>query len=738
MKLIFLTALCLCAIGGLSAQTITGTVLDADKETVIGAYILLKNSPRHTHTNELGQFRLDGVAIGDTLQVLYLGYETLEQVIVSTEPLTIRLQEAAFDLGEIVVGQEAGTTNLITAIDLWVRPVTSAQELMTVVPGLFVGQHAGGGKAEQIFLRGFDVDHGTDVSVSVDGMPVNMVSHAHGQGYADLHFVIPETVESIDFGKGPYYAERGNFTTAGYLELSTKEKLDNSLARLEIGDFGTVRGVALLDLVSTERHNVYLAGEHLLSNGPFDSPQNFRRTNAMLKYSGQPSDRDQLSFTASHFTSTWEASGQIPQRAVDSGLIGRFGAIDDTEGGHTSRTNLLFRFDRAVDSRTYVKNTAYFSRYDFELFSNFTFFLENPERGDQIRQFEDRSLFGAQTELSRTVQLGNSLSALVQGGAGFRYDDIDDNTLAQTANRRELLDYLALGNVDETNLFAFAEAEFEFGKLLVETGLRYDHFLFNYVDALQTTYEKQSDRRGTASPKLNLLYQLNPGTRLYAKSGIGFHANDTRVVVREPRRRVLPAAYGADLGATFKPARRLLVDVALWYLYLQQEFVYVGDAGIVEPSGRTQRTGLDVGLRWQPFDNWLLRSDVNLARPRSLDEPEGADRIPLAPTLTAAGGLSYRTDRFDAALNYRYLADRPANEDNSIVAEGYFITDLVLNYRVRSFNFGVVVQNLFNQSWNETQFATESRLDFETAPVEEIHFTPGAPVFVRGVVGWRF
>ena len=708
-----------------------------DGEPIIGAYVLKKHSSQHTHTNEFGKFSMAPVAVGDTLEVLYLGYETELVALTDLQPILLRMRVAGFDLGEVIVGQDLKTTNLLTAIDLTVRPVASAQELMTVVPGLIIGQHAGGGKAEQIFLRGFDIDHGTDVALSVDGMPVNMVSHAHGQGYADMHFVIPETVERIDYGKGPYYADRGNFATAGYLDLRTKDKLDRSTARLEIGDFGTVRGVGLFDLVSTDKHNVYLAGEHLLTDGPTDSPQGLRRTNAMLKYSGRVSENDKLSFTASHFTSSWNASGQIPQRAVDSGLIGRFGAIDDTEGGETSRTNVLLQFDRAVSERTLLKNTAYYSHYEFELFSNFTFFLDDPVNGDQIRQYENRSLFGAQSELSHALTLGNT-TALLQGGAGLRADEVNENTLAHTANRRELLEYYAFGDVSETNLFAYAEAEFDVGRLLIETGLRYDYFLFSYEDNLSAIYERLSDKRGIASPKLNLIYNLNSATQLYAKSGIGFHSNDTRVVVREPNRSVLPAAYGTDLGATFKPARRLLIDVAWWYLFLEQEFVYVGDAGIVEPSGRTERTGVDLGLRWQLSDAVMLYSNFNYAHPRSIDDPEGENLIPLAPRFTSNGGLSYRNDRLTAAVNYRYLADRPANEDGSITAVGYFITDLNVSYRIEDLRFGIIINNLFDRDWNETQFATESRLSFESEPVEEIHFTPGVPFYLRGTVEYSF
>ncbi len=209
-------------------------------------------------------------------------------------------------------------------------PVRSSQEILRKVPGLFIGQHAGGGKAEHIFLRGFDIDHGTDVAISVDGMPVNMVSHAHGQGYADLHFLIPETISKIDFGKGPYYSDIGNFGTAGYVQFKTKDVLESSQLSLEYGAFNTTRTMAMLNVLDTENHSAYLAADYTVSDGPFESSQNFSRNNFFAKYAGNISDKEKLNAIASHFNSTWDASGQIPVRAVKSGLITRFGAIDDT------------------------------------------------------------------------------------------------------------------------------------------------------------------------------------------------------------------------------------------------------------------------------------------------------------------------------------------------------------------------------------------------------------------------
>ena len=727
---------------GLIGQVLEGKVVDQYGTPVPDAYVIKYSSTEHTHTNELGLFRLDGLQAGDTINVSFVGFKT-RQVILQEQDfaqhLTVEMDETPINLEQVVISKKISTLNQISTLDLENNPVNSAQEVLRKVPGLFIAQHAGGGKAEQIFLRGFDIDHGTDIGISVDGMPVNMVSHAHGQGYADLHFLIPETIENIDFGKGPYYASRGNFTTAGYVEFQTKEKLDNSLASLEYGQFNTLRAVGLFDLLGgNPGQNAYLATEYLLSDGPFESAQNFNRVNVLGKYTADLPNNGKLSFLASHFTSKWDASGQVPQRAIDAGLIGRFGAIDDTEGGATSRTNVALHHTKMISSNAFVKSRAYFTQYDFELYSNFTFFLNNPENGDQIRQVENRNIFGIERVLHRQYRLSGA-NLNLQAGAGLRYDQVKDNELSRTLNRKTTLEPIALGDINESNIYSFAEAELDLGKVLINPGLRVDYFKFDYVDKLAALYSTRAEDKAFVSPKLNFIYNPNRNWQVFLKSGIGFHSNDTRVVVAQEGRAILPAAYGLDLGTAWKPLPRLWFNSALWYLFLEQEFVYVGDEGIVEPSGKTRRYGLELGMRWQLTDGLFFDSDVNYTIARAIDEPEGADYIPLAPDLTAAGGLVFQSPSgFSGGIRYRYIKSRPANEDGSITAKGYFVTDGNLNYTFRKATFSIIGENLLDTEWNEAQFATESRLRGEAESVEELHFTPGMPFFLRGKVTYRF
>ena len=715
-----------------------GKVLDRDANPIENAYLVNTSSGAHAHTNEFGLFSIDKTVIGDVIKITALGYKKTNYTIVSSSEVII-MDDDIFRLNEIVIQPKLSAMNVISKIDLETTPVNSSQEILRKVPGLFIGQHAGGGKAEQIFLRGFDIDHGTDITISVDGMPVNMVSHAHGQGYADLHFIIPETVEKIDFGKGTYYANKGDFATAGYVAVQTKDKIEKSSIGLEVGQFNTMRTVGLFNLLANQKtQNAYIATEFYITDGPFDSPQNFNRINLLGKYSAILSDNSKFSILASRFSSKWDASGQIPQRLVDNGTISRFGAVDDTEGGNTSRTNFNASLSKSIDENTFLKANAFYSNYQFELYSNFTFFLEDPINGDQIKQKENRDIYGMNTELNKKTKI-NDTDVLLQIGAGFRADATKDTELSHTLNRRTVLENIKLGDIDESNLFSYLNSEFTFGKLMINPAIRLDYFKFNYQDKLTTHYKTQSESKVKFSPKLNFIYSQNNNLQFFVKSGMGFHSNDTRVVVQNSGKQILPTAIGTDIGTIWKPFPKLIVNSALWYLFLEQEFVYVGDAGIIEPSGKSKRMGADLGLRYQ-LNDWLyFDADANYTYARSIDEPKGQNYIPLAPDFTTTGGLSFqKVNGFSGGMRYRYLKNRPANEDNSIVAKGYFVSDLNLNYQYKKINFGVSVENIFNTEWNETQFATESRLQNELESVEEIHFTPGTPFFMKGKITYTF
>lgn len=731
--------------------SIQGQLFDTEnRQTLIGASVQIKDTEYAATTNALGIFSFSNLEAGTyQLVISYIGYEakTIENIVVKdseTTVVTIELVPTSILLPAVQIKPDfQENVKTFNAVNLINRPLNSAQDVLRIVPGLVMAQHAGGGKAEQIFLRGFDIDHGTDIAIRVDGLPVNMVSHAHGQGYADLHFLIPELIETVDFRKGLYAAQSGNFTTAGQVDFSTTNALSESMIKLEAGQYNTYRTVAALDLLGerlkNRNQNAYVAAELLFSDGYFESPQLFTRYNVMGKYNGLIGNDQSITASFSRFQSSWNASGQIPQRAVDSKQISRFGAIDDTEGGSTSRTNFNMIFTKNLGNDATLKNQFFLSEYDFELFSNFTFFLEDPDNGDQIRQREDRRIIGYNGTYQKNGYLANKYTT-TEFGLQIRYDQAEDTELARTKDRSSVLEQLAFGDIDELNTGIYWNGAIEVvNDLSVNAGLRYDQFLFSYEDQLEPAYRPQSQSKGVFSPKLNLNYRISPSWSVYANTGIGFHSNDTRVVVAQSGEEILPRAIGLDLGTTFKIAPNLLADLTVWQLDLEQEFVYVGDAGIVEPSGETRRRGIDIALRYQ-LRQWLSADiDFNFTNPIAKNEPEDANFIPLAPTTTSAGGFLFTPKGgFEGSLRYRYVGDRAANEDNSVVAEGYFLLDAVLRYRKPKFMVQLSLENLLNSEWKEAQFDTESRLRDELEPVSEIHFTPGTPFFARGSVTYFF
>ncbi|XKX07084.1 TonB-dependent receptor plug domain-containing protein [Tenacibaculum maritimum] len=718
------------------AQTLKGKVFSYSNTPIAEANILNRSDTHHTHSNKRGDFILQQVTLGDTLVISHINYKKKTVVVGKLSEITINLEENFVSLEEIAINEKINALNIITTIDIQTNPVNSSQEILQKVPGLFIGQHAGGGKAEQIFLRGFDIDHGTDIAISADGIPVNMVSHAHGQGYADLHFVIPETVDKIDFGKGAYYADKGNFNTAGYANFKTKRSLRSSLLKLEAGQFNTQRLLGMFNLLDDHKQHAYIATEYILTDGYFESSQHFNRLNLFGKYTGNITNTDEVGVTLSHFTSKWDASGQIPQRAVSNGLITRFGAIDDTEGGATSRTNILATYNKTISDNASIKNKLYYNTYDFELFSNFTFFLDDPINGDQIKQKETRNTFGFITDFKHNF---NQMDGSFLAGISIRNDQSFRNELTHTANRKEVLNRIQFGNINETNFGAYASANFNLEKFIINPTLRLDYFNFEYNNHLDTNYKTQSQTKSIVSPKLNIFYNYDKDLQLYVKAGKGFHSNDTRVVVAQKGNNILPASYGFDTGLIWKPTPKLFINTGYWYLFLEQEFVYVGDAGIVEPSGETGRQGIDLSVRYEPVSQLYFNIDANYTYARAKGVIKGQNFIPLAPDFTLATGLNYKSEfGFYGGFQLRHINDRPANEDNSIVAEGYTVTDFNIGYDFKNVTLGVHIQNLFDVAWNETQFATESRLKNEVNPVEEIHFTPGTPFFLKGMITINF
>ncbi len=628
----------------------------------------------------------------------------------------------------------AATESRVREQDFAVRPHNTASEMLNNLPGFVAGQHAGGGKAMQYFLRGFDNDHGTDVAISVDGIPVNMVSHAHGQGYADLNFLIPEVVGSIDYRKGPYFADSGNFANSGSVNFVTKDDTVENSLRAVGGSFNTMRYVGILSPRLGPVQSL-IANEVYFTDGPFKHGENFVKYNFFGKFSLRPSPTSKLSLWTSLYTGDWDASGQIPLREVRSGRLDRFGSLDSTEGGRSDRenVNLIYTATPSPEESWFVQ--LYFSRYRLRMFSNFTFFSGDPVRGDGIEQLDSRVLFGGRAHYHRLWTLG---TMPLESTVGFetRNDNADVGLFRQ--QRRQRFFTTQKAEVWENAFSGYTQHELfvrEWLRFIV--GLRGDVFVFDVDDrsphevtdaprlqgkkskrvlqqATDAGHVYSSTTDGIVSPKASLIVSpfTNPAslwhqTDLFLNFGMGYHSNDARDAV-QPGGSGLARSTGGEIGTRTRLYNRIELASSLWWLDLGSELVFVGDEGTTEQRGPTRRWGVDFEVRAEVLPWLLLDYDLTYSDPRFRVTGEA---IPLAPTLLMNGGLTaYPIENFSAALRVRFLDDRAANEDRSVIARGYTLIDLLVRYRWRNIEVSFDVLNLADTDWRETQFATDSCL----------------------------
>ena len=744
--------------GAQQSRLVHGRVETARNSTpVAGVAVYALGDPARSGiiTGASGQFRVSITGTTNQLVATRLGFapETLT-VSAGDAAVIVRLRSAPLSLSPAVITAERATSSasssVIRELDVQLRPRETSQELLRLAPGLVIAQHAGGGKAEQLFLRGFDADHGTDVAVSVDGIPVNMVTHAHGQGYADLHWLMPEVVETVDVRKGPFDVRDGDFATAGAVTFRTKDRVASSSAVVRGGTFDTRHAIALIPLGGdASRAGGYVAGSAHFADGPFEASQGYRRLNGFGRFTAPVSRGAEVVATVSAFDSKWDASGQVPDRAVRDGRISRFGAIDATEGGTTSRYDVALGLRPRAAGTAEWEVKAYATRYRFDLFSNFTFLLTDSIDGDGIEQVDDRMTAGASGSYSRRgMTLGRPSRWSI--GLGAR-GDLGDVALYHQRERTRLDQRVGVAS-RQAHIYDWARYELSLTpRVRLDVGIRADAFRFDVRDELPSSADAALTRparttwRGIVSPKANLAFDASQWTTLFANAGTGFHSNDGRdVVLASAGDRVLPRAVSGEIGARHTWSRGSAA-VAVWALDLESELVYVGDEGVTEPSGRTRRVGADVELRAQVAPWLWADADLNVARGRFLDAPGGANRIPLAPTVTSTAGLTLRDiDRglltaFEGGLRMRHVGTRPAIEDNSVRASGHTVWEVFGAWEIGPARAFFVVDNLFDVQWNEAQFATTSRLRGEPAAgVTELHFTPGAPRRVQVGVEYRF
>ena len=635
-------------------------------------------------------------------------------------------------------------------VDFSGRPRLRMLDLLGSVPGLYVTQHAGGGKANQYFLRGFDADHGTDVAISVDGVPVNQVSHGHGQGYADLNWVIGELVQTVDVRKGPYAAQDGDFTTAGSLSMRTYGRLPKSSLTAQGGRFDTYRGLAILSprLAYTD---ATVAFEAYGTDGPFVRPENTKRYNGFgrLRWKTGPGA---LTLTATSYLGQWNASGQIPLRAVRAGDLDRFGYVDPNEGGSTQRHSIYASFHTHGDAGETLDAVAYAVAYRFSLYSDFTFFSVNPVAGDMIHQRDDRLTTGAHAKYQRVDRLGK-IPLTTRAGVNLRDDRIRNGL--EPAPRREWQQATVDARVGETSLGAFIEADVLWLTWLrTITGARVDAFAFDVEDRLEDRSMADGASSGSKtsarlSPKASVVITPAQGLDLFANFGYGFHSNDARGVILGVT--PLTRAIGGDAGARVHAFDMLDLSAAAFELDLASELVWVGDEGTSEARGRTRRRGLEFGARVAPLPWLTAEVNATFASATYVDNPGNAAAVSLAPTRILSGtlGVLHPVGAF-GRLSVLHLGDRPATEDGFLTAQGFTRVDAGAGFRTERYELAVYAQNLLNTRWRESQFANVSRLEGETSPqscpsrtrarsedgnflgCEDLHFTAGTPISLVG------
>ncbi len=740
---------------------IKGIIKDKKNNLLIDqVFITIEKMNSHSHSDEQGNFYFVNIPFGNyEVEFEKTGYEKKLLKLDASSSDSINLEvvmvSKAINLDEVSIAADkpvsAASSSYLSQSSFINRPRNSAQDLLRMVPGLFIAQHAGGGKAEQIFIRGFDCDHGTDIATFVDGIPVNMPSHGHGQGYADLHFLIPEVVESMSIFKGTSSPLYGDFATGAAVSFKTLDSLPTNLIQLEGGSvpstnvLTSTRGLAMLQVPFKNNHiSSYFAADIINNKGYFNINQDFKRSNLFSKTTFIINDNSRIQFSVSGFGSSWNASGQIPERAVASGLISSYGSIDPNEGGTTSRNNYNLTYTTKLGTGEFEAQ-AYMSTYRFKLFSDFTFFLKDSVNGDMIEQDDNRTVRGLNVKYSvghHLFKMHNKFTL----GATFRSDEIENQLWH--APHRERLTANSHSMIHLRSNAVFANEVFRFSDhFRAEVGFRYDYFVFDVEDLLPTDsmYKNYSgfNYQSAISSKLNLIYSVNDKIQFFFNTGSGYHSNDARSSVQDKNQHHLPIAVSAELGTLFR-IKKTVISAAIWGMDLSNELVYVGDDGTTENKGASRRYGADISGRAQLLKWLYLDIDVNLSQGRLIDTLFGMQKttdyhIPLAPTLTSVGGLTAKfTNGLEFGLRYRYMQDRPANESNTIVAHGYNVVDFTANYKTKHYKVGLIIENLLNTKWNEAQFDTETRLRNETKPVDELHYTPGTPLYAKLVVGYLF
>lgn len=597
---------------------------------------------------------------------------------------------------------------------LQARPKLRPGDIVEAVPGVVATQHSSDGKANQYFLRGFNLDHGTDFAMTVDGMPVNMPSHGHGQGFSDLNFLIPELVSGVRYRKGPYFPDGGDFSLAGSASIDYVSSLEDPFAEVTLGAHN-YRHILVAGSRTVQDQTWLGALEAGSNNGPWDRPEDLRKVNALVRFSSGSPTRG-LTISGMAYQSRWNSTDQIPQRLINSGVISRFGTLDPSNGGNTQRLSLSGKwFDNGPNTKTQL--SAYVIDYRFNLFSNFTYALNNSINGDQFQQTDQRHVFGAQASHNVVNQL-LGWDGLASFGAQWRGDRIGEVGLFKTEARERLS--TVRNDVVSQDLFSV------YGQQLLNFSERWRAYLGVRGDTLQYDVQGREMIFGAAnsgagqsslvSPKAGLALTLTPSAEVYLNGGVGMHSNDVRgaTITLDPQTGLpadkVPALVkgtGFEVGWRFKPNENLSVTTAIWKLNLDSELVYVGDAGTTQPGRASTRHGVETTLRWRLNPRWRFELDGAFSRASFTgDSPAGeGNHVANAAEQVLASGVTYTEGPWTSSLRGRYMGPRALDTLNSVRSSATTVLNLGVRYAVnKQLSLGVDIFNLTGKNANDIEY----------------------------------
>jgi hypothetical protein len=683
------------------------------------------------------------------VSVLSLFFHLTALLLVVSSAFAHDPEADVLDIPEVaVVGDRpvaASSQQFIPDKEILLQPQGRTAQILRLIPGFIAVEHSGGaGKADQYFLRGFDADHGTDVAFFIDNMPINLRTHGHGQGYTDLNFIIPETIQGIDVVKGTYHPEFGDFNSAGAVTFKTRDVLQENVAQGAGGQYDTQRYLLMLS-PTKDKVRTLIAAEGYYTDGPFQNDNRYFRFNFMGKATINPTVRSEFSVTGSYHKSNWNGSGEIPFRAVTDGTIDRFGSIDPSEGGKTQRTTGRMQYHYDTPSGGQFFADAYLMYSKLDLWSNFTFSLDDSVNGDGINQQDQRYMYGGNLGYRQPGSLFGIDSA-ASAGLQIRNDSISNIRLG-TQTKRVPTGTIVQSAVEEASYSPYLKLELQptpWMRLI--GGVRADYFTFDVRNLCDTCPEQPAGRKdsGQVSPKGNLILGPWFNTEFFVNYGTGFHSNDARSTVTGGSS-PLARAQGVEVGVRSKPwgPDRMELVATFWGLDLKSELLFVGDAGTTEARGPTRRYGVEVGARGQIYGPLSFNGSVTWTH---AEFKNTGLAIPLAPEVTAYAALLLRwPEGLSSQVQMTYLGIRPLTEDRTVNAPSWVDFDLTERYqlpiklshgRLEAFLF---VQNLFDTKWEQATFAFTSRLPNEPAGgVQDIHFVPGNPRFFMGGVAWYF